>query len=391
MAVADVRTRLSQIAFKVESTPGTDSIAGTPAAGDYVTCDATIRFAQDSTPNPVETGAYDDLPPIPGALRGEITVNMLMAGSGAAGTAPEWGRLLRAARMIETVTGAAVGAPTAATAGSATTATAATPFSTTAQQYRGMPVLLAGNPAAGATDVIIDYTAGRVVTLANSYSPILSTSTTLQVPVNVLYSPTSDDSAESWLTVYAWTDEIRHRLVGVKATRLAIGLTNGRPASLSMTFAGSVVDRMQNVARPAGYVPVTRQPPIWRAGLSRLNRVPARVNSASFDGGLRTAWPENPEAIQAYDPPIITGASPRWSLDPFSDSTNTPLRAGAMDAQTSIPFAAVWGTTAGNRFAISCPSAIVQDVNMSDRNSLGVDQIVLVPDLPNLGMFLACF
>lgn len=397
MSTAYARRRVSQIALKVESTPGTDAIAGTPAAGDYVTCQADVRFTQDTTPNPVETGSYDDLAPIPGAVRAEIRLTMMIVGSGTAGTAPEWGKLLTAARMIETVTGSAVGVPTAATAGTATTVTAQTPFGTTAQSYRGMPVLLAGNPSAGAVDVITNYTTGRVMTLAGGsvgaagYSPVLSTSTTLQIPINVLYSPTSDESAEKWLTVYAWTDEIRHIITGCKATSLAFGLTDGRPASMSMTLTGQVVSKFQNVSRPSGYAPVTRTPPIWRAGMSRLNNSLAACLSAGFDAGLRGGYLENPEAAQGYDPAIITGAAPRITIDPFTHSTNSPLRSGAMDANTAVPFAAIWGSTAGNRFALSCPSAIILDMNAGVRNELSTDQIVLVPNTPDATIFLACF
>lgn len=397
MPANDVRTRLSQIAFRLETTPGVDAIAGTPAASDYVTCQADVRFVQDSVPNPVETGAYDDLPPIPGALRAEITVTVPIVGSGAAGTAPEWGRLLLAARMTETVTAAAVGAPTAATAGTATTVTAQTPFGTTAQQYRGMPILLAGNPAAGAVDVVLDYTTGRVITLAGGtagaagYNPVLSTATTLQIPPNVLYAPTSDDSVEKWLTCYAWTDDLRHVITGCKATRFAIGLADARPAVLTMTLTGMVQSWSQTVTRPSGYTPVTRQPPLWRAGMSRLANRLAACASANFDMGLRAPYLENPEALQGYDPATITGAAPRITIDPFSHSTNSPLRSGAMDAQTSLPFAAVWGVSAGNRFALSCPSAVIVDMQPGERNELGVDQIVLAPNVANAAFFLACF
>lgn len=391
MTTAYIRNRLSQIALKIESTIGTDSISGTPVAADYVTGSFSCRFIQDQTPNPVANGSYDDAVPIPGGLFAEVTMEIPMIGSGAAGTAPEWGRLLQTAGMIETVTAAAVGAPTAATAGTAFTATAQTPFGTTAQQYRGMPILLAGNPATGAQDVITDYTVGRVVTLANSYSPVLSASTTLQIPSNVLYSPTSDETLERTVTIYAWQDDLRHIITGARASRLAIALTDARPAMLMLTFVGQVVSRMQAVARPAGYVPITRTAPLWRAGMSRLNRVQAAVATANFDAGLRTARLENPEAAQGYDPAILTGRSGRVTLDPFSHSTHSPTRAGAMDANTPIPYAAIWGNTAGNRFALSTPSAIVLDLNPSERNEMGVDSIVLAPDLPNAAMFLACF
>jgi hypothetical protein len=220
---------------------------------------------------------------------------------------------------------------------------------------------------------------------------VLSASTTLQIPVNVLYGPTSDEASESWLTAYAWEDEFQTIITGCKASRLAIGLRNGAPAMLEMTLTGQVVSRLQNVARPAGYVAVTRSPPLWRAGASRLNRALANIGTANFDAGLRTAYPDNPEATQGYDPPLILGASPRFTIDPLSNSTNTPLRAGAMDANTPVPFVARWGSVAGNRFALSCPSAVIVDLQPQERNGLGVDAIALAPDLPNAGMFLACF
>ena len=260
-----------------------------------------------------------------------------------------------------------------------------------------MPVLLAGNPSAGAVDVIRDYTAGRVMTLcggssgATGYSPVLSTSTTLQIPINVLYSPTSDDSLEKWLTCYAWTDKLRHIVTGIKATAMSISLRDGQFAMLNMTFTGQVVSRNQAVARPSGYTPVTRTPPLWRAGMSRLNNTLAACAAAGWDMGLSASYLENPEATQGYDPAVTTAANPRITIDPFAHSTNSPLRSGAMDANTAWPFAAVWGSTAGNRFALCCPSGVILDMNNGDRAGLATDQITIAPDQINAGFFLACF
>ncbi|GGG51716.1 hypothetical protein GCM10010964_43610 [Caldovatus sediminis] len=385
-----IRKRLSMVAFRAETTQGTDAISGTPAPGDWVTCQAEIRFVQDQTPNPVVTGSYDDLPPIPGGLRAEIAVTLPVTGSGAAGTAPEWGKLLLACRMVETVTAAAVGAPTAATAGTATTVTAATPFGTTAQQYRGMPILLSGNPAAGSTDVVLDYTAGRVVTLAKSYSPALDTSTLLQIPINVLYRPTSDETQEKSLTCYAYEDGLRHKILGCKGS-WSVALAAGRHAMLTVRLTGMVAAMNEAVALPTNYTPLTRQPPRWAGGVAQLNRALAACATASWDMAVRTAYPENPEAGEGFDPPIITGAAPRITLDPFSHATNTPSRSGAFRAGTPMPFAAQWGSVAGNRFALSCPSAQVVDLQPQERSELGVDAIALAPDTPDATMFLACF
>jgi hypothetical protein len=383
-----IRTRLRQLAVKVETTKGTDAIAGTPAAGDWLTCGFSMRFPQDSTPQQWDSGAYEDAPSIPGGMRCEIIITRQLAGSGAAGTAPTWGKLLQACRMEE-VTQIAVGAPTAASAGSATTFTmAGAPFTNVLQAYRGMPVLLAGNPAAGATDVILDYTATRVATLAKSYSPILSTSTTVQIPLNVTYRPISDEATEKSLTLYAFVDGLRHIVVGCSGT-WSLGLRAGAPAVLTVRLTGIVVGYNEAVAFPGGYTPVTRQAPRWAGGISQLNRALARCASLNADMAVRTYYPENPEAAEGYDPPIITGAGPRLVIDPAANTTLTPTRTTAFRAGTSVPFAAAWGSVAGNRFALSCPSAQVVDLQPSERAELGVDAIVLMPDGPNASIFLS--
>lgn len=384
-----LRRALRRVAFRAEVTPGVDVIGGgTPNPADYVTCTAAIRFLQDTSANPGLTGAYEDLPPIPGGLRAEITLTVPLAGSGAPGTAPEWGKLLRACRMIETITGAAVGAPTAAASGTATTVTAAAPFAATAQLYRGMPLLITGTPVA--QDVVLDYTAGRVITLARTYSPVLNTSALLQVPVNVLYSPTSDETLEQYLTCYAYEDGLRHRIVGMKGS-WGVGMRAGAPAELMLMLTGIVVARDEASALPTNFVAVTRQPPRWAGGVAQLARANVSCQGMRADMNVRTYYPENPEATEGYDPVIITGAGPRITVDPFSHTTNSPTRSGAYRAGTPVPVAAMWGSVAGNRFALSCPSGQIIDLQESERGSLRVDSIVVQPDQADASLFLAQF
>lgn len=384
------RQRLARVAFREETTSGTDVIAGTPIASDYVTCQANFRFQQDTSNNPAENGAYDDLPPIPGGLRGQITVTLPIAGSGAPGTAPEWGKLLKACRMQEVITAAAIGVPTAATAGTATTATAAAPFVATAQAYRGMPVLLTGNPAAGAQDVVLDYTSGRVMTLGRTYSPVLSTATLLQVPIHVLYQPVSDRTIEKSFTCYAYVDGLRHRILGMKGS-WSIGMRSGAPATITITLTGIVAAYNEAVATPTGFVPVTRQGPRWAAGIAQLNRANMACATLNADMAVRTYYPENPEGTEGYDPPIITGAGPRVTIDPYSHTTNTPTRTGAFRAGTPLPFAAMWGSVAGNRFSLCGPSNQIIDLQPAERAELGVDAIAMQPDTGDASLFLACF
>jgi hypothetical protein len=386
-----IRARQRMIALKVESTKGTDSIAGSPASGDWVTCGFSLRFPQDATPQQWDNAAYEDAPMIPGGMRCEITITRQLAGSGAAGTAPTWGKLLQACRMEEVVQ-VAVGAPTAASAGSATTFTqSGAPFTNVGQTYRGMPVLLTGNPAAGATDIILDWTTTtRVGTLARTYSPVLDTSTLVQIPQNVLYKPTSDETVEKSLTAYVYIDGLRHRILGLSGT-WGIGLRAGAPAVLTARLVGIVAAYNEAVALPTNYTPITRQAPRWAGGIAQFNRALARCASLSFEMNARTYFPENPEAAEGYDAPIITSVGPRFNIDPASNTTHTPTRTTAFRSGTSVPFATTWGSVAGNRFALSCPSAQVVDLQPGERAELGVDTIVLQPDGPNASAFLSCW
>lgn len=387
-----IRTRLSAVAFKVETTRGVDAFGGTVVGADFVTCEAFFRILQDQTPNAVVTGALDDLPPIPGGLRAEVTVSLQMVGGGTPNAAPEWGKLLRACRMVEDVTGpaGAATAPTAATGGTASTITMQSPWQAGLQQYRGMPVLLTGNPAAAPPDVVLNYTTGRVATLARSYSPNLSSGTTAAIAQNVLYRPTSDETLMASLSCYGFVDGLRHRIVGLSGS-WAVGLRSGQPATLNFRFTGMVAGYKEAVALPTSYVPVTRQPPKWLAGMSQLDRTLAQCQSAGWDMGVRTAYIDNPEAAQGYDAPVITGATPRITLDPLMHTTHTPARATAYTAGTPVPYACIWGSTAGNRFALSTPSAQIVDLQDSERTEFGVDAIALQPDQPNATIFLACF
>ena len=385
-----IRTAQTRVAVKIESSIGTDAIAGSLSSSDFITATCRLTNRQGSIPNPTYTSSYNRAAPIPGSLMATIEISMMMIGSGAAGTAPEWGKLLQICRMEEVVTGSAVGSPTAAASGTTTTVTAASPFGTTAQAYRGMPLLLAGNPSAGAIDAVLDYTTGRAITLGRTYGSALSTSTTLQVPVNVLYRETSDETAEKAATIYVYRDGLRSRLVGCRGS-FRLDLPTGSPGVLTFTITGQVVDWDQAVSLPSGFTPLTRMAPVWKGGISQFNRASARVARLSFGAGVATGMPENPEATDAFDPPIITAAEPAWSIDPFSDTALSPTRFSAMRAGTALPLVAGWGAVAGNRFLASCPSAVVLSNDESERLGLRVDQINLAPDQPDAGFFLACY
>ena len=117
MTLSLIRMRNAAVAAKIETTPGTDVIAGSPVTADFIAADIEVDFDPVIVENPELTGTLDRAPGIVGGLRPRLRLRIPLRGSGAAGTAPDWGKLMRCCTYSETVQAAAVGVPTAATAG----------------------------------------------------------------------------------------------------------------------------------------------------------------------------------------------------------------------------------------------------------------------------------
>lgn len=97
------RIREAQIAAKVEAVPGT---AETLAAADLFLAQnvkLTPRFAD--TANEGLTGVLSKEPGVSGMRTAELSFDVLLKGSGVAGTAPEWRNAILAAGCSETVSG----------------------------------------------------------------------------------------------------------------------------------------------------------------------------------------------------------------------------------------------------------------------------------------------
>jgi hypothetical protein len=387
----NTRIRMSAVAVKTETTGGVDAFAGTPALTDFIGAELSFTLPQQTVEDPSLTGSFDRNAPIPTGIRPTITLRMPFRGSGQVATAPEWARLLQACRFEEVQQVAAVGAPTAATAGTVNTLTLAAPYAATAQAYRGMPVLLTGTPAGVRPSIVMDYTTGRVAKLAETYATALGTGTLAQVPANWLYRLTDDDALMRPVTIYGYRNGLRWRFVGCVGS-VALEMSSGQPGFITFSLRGQLLGAYEAVAMPVGWNSVLRpMPPPWLNGLSRLDGVLARCARFSWADGNTMYDPENPEAPQGFDAPIITGAANSVTLDPFSTTTNSPGRFGKFQVGSSVSYGAMLGATVGNRIAISNPSLRITAFSDANRGELGVDNLTLMPDVPGQGMFISVY
>ena len=94
MSTALIRMRNAAFAAKIETTQGTDAIAGTPASTDWLRGDVSVTMGQTNVDDPSLTGSLDSAASIVGGLRPTVRIRIPLRGSKAAGTAPEWGKRL---------------------------------------------------------------------------------------------------------------------------------------------------------------------------------------------------------------------------------------------------------------------------------------------------------
>jgi hypothetical protein len=386
-----VRMKFSAPAAKIETTIGTDAIAGSPAAGDWIGSDCEIDFDPQILELNEYTGSMDKAASIAGGLRPRIRLRMPLRGSGAAATAPEWGKLLRCCTYLETYTAAAVGAPTAAASGTTTTVTAAAPFAATADLYRGMPLLVTGDQTT--TTGILDYTVGRVITFGETRAA-LTTSSLLQIPINYRYSPTSDESNYKTATLYFYSDGWLQIFTGCSGT-WSLELTTGGIGYITFELRGQYVTpsatAMPSGAASAAVTRTAVAPPRFVSGKMQLNKQLAQVNTLSVAANVTTILPDDPESAEGYGPALSTDRAPGGSMNPYVDTTKNLAIMNAFRLGTSMNLMAQLGSTAGNRFIVMAPAARATGVKVSMRDGAAANDIQFQCDGADVGLFIAAF
>jgi len=388
MSMNLVRMKFAAVAAKIETVPGTDAIGGTPAAADWIASEMEVQFDPTIIELPELTGSLDKASSVVGGLKPRLRLRMPLRGSGTAGTAPDFGKLMRCSTFAELVTAAAIGAPTAATAGTTTTVTAATPFGTTAQQYRGMPLIVTGI-AAGTTG-IVDYTAARVITTGDTAGTAYTIGSLLQIPINVLYSPTSDESVYKTATIYFYADGLLWTFTGALGTP-SLELTTGGIGFVSFEMRAQFASKSAT-AVPAGAAAVLRPtPPRFVGGKCQLNKALAQVRTLTINAGVNVILPDDPESAEGYGAALPIERDVAGNLDPYMNTTNSVALFNAFRAGTPMSLMAIIGSTPGNRFVAIVPNAKAIGMDPGARDGLGQHGVSFQADGADSAFYLAQF
>lgn len=393
--MSTLRARNGAVLAKIESVEGVaETLSGSTDA--VLVENPTISFNPQQTQTNEVTGSLDNRGPIPGGLQATASFDVYLKGSGTAGTAPEWGKLLRALGWAEVITASALpGSAEAAAAGSTTTVTMGASFAATAQLYRGMPLNLGVNPAGGALSFISDYSpdgASKVATLTDLFSTPLDGTTTLQIPANVLYMPASNNIPT--LTLGLYFDGTLYTMAGCRGNQ-NMTLVAAGPGRFTFSFQGIFTGRTDAAVPAATYD--SPRPPIWTdpnndgSGRCLLDRSLAVVSQLTFDNGNTVAYPENPNASQGFDLATVSERSMTGTLDPQMELVATRNILDDLEAGTQNILHARYGTVAGNRVALTCPTVLFNNATPGNRQGILTEQIAFSAIGQDSGAFVCVY
>jgi hypothetical protein len=381
-----LRSRNQALLAKIEGSEGVDA-APVPASDAILIENLQVSYDPKVEQTNEHTGSLDSRGPIPGGMAVKLSFDVYLKGSGSAGVAPEWGVLMQACGWSETLTAAAVPvAAEAAAAGSAHSLTLGTGAAATAQLYRGMPLVLAGNPAAGETSYIADYTASRVAQLASEFSPALDTSTTYQIPANVLYRPVSTGIPS--LTFYAYRDGKLLKVIGSRGTG-SLQLNSGKAGRIKFQFTGMFLSQSDAPVPASTLVFDSTRPPIWKQGRALVARIRASMASLTLDFGNQMTNPDDPNADEGFNPAIITARTMTGSCDPLEELVGTRDAMSALRSGTSQIIHGSYGSATGNRIGVTIPAATHSNIQPGDRSGLLVEGLQFSCVGEDAGAFIA--
>ncbi len=361
-------SRRASVLFELEGSEGVDASPGPTTDSVLVEQPLRITFS----PNVIDTTevnpSLDPFDPIVGGMSATIEFDLYLKGSGVGGTAPEWGRMLKACGFSEAII-PAVASEAFAAGGTLTTAVLGTLASSTVQFYRGAPIIITG--AAAMTSMIYDYTAGKAAKLTDTATTAIIATSSYTIPASVVYSPASNSIQSA--TIWIYVDGVLYKFIGCRGT-CPLTLTSGGAARISFRFMGQLTTKTDAVLPTTNVYDATR-PPIWKGGSFTVNSVAAAGQTLSIDPGNNLVQCDNPNAAEAFDVAVITARQVRGNINPKEVLVATRDIMTSFRTQVKQPIQARFGTVAGNRVGITVPSALYLNQTPTDTNGYQVTDV----------------
>ncbi|MEG3167510.1 hypothetical protein U1737_04800 [Sphingomonas sp. LB3N6] len=277
-------------------------------------------------------------------------------------------------------------AAAAATAGTATSLTLPAGFPAVSRAVLGMILLLTGGAGAGAQPAVVEYTAGRVATLAETFAPALDATTLVSMPANWSYAQTSPSDTASRLTdqpsgtCYIFEDGRLMKFVGCRGTFTPDG-KSARPGYGTFNMTGIYAGRV-DAPIPANLVIAGHSAPmlVQGAGVSpaaSLNRKATTISTWSVDPGSQIENIDDPNTPYGFGSGQIVDRKKMLKIDPLA--TLVANRDTITDIGNGVQMPAVLrhGSQTGNRWALVMPVAQPVTLENGMRGKLRSDDVTL--------------
>ncbi len=390
--MADYRSRNQLILAEVEATPGTEQTP-TPASNAIrVRQNNSFQLNMESLDTDLVQGGLDESKPITGGGDTQVQLPTYLTGAGGSGgTAPDYGALLKASAMSETLVASAV--EDTAQAGAIGSITLHAGASATANYYRGMVISLIAGTGAGQTRVISAYNGTtKVASVYPDWDTAPDATTEFSIHACALYRSVSTDTKTLTLWKYmhrnnAAENSRRKRMKG-GAGSFQIGLQPRQLATLDFTFRGQLVAAPDDVAKPSDPTYAGADPVPFMAAQSFLGGAEIKFSEFSLDIGASVDLPDDPSAAFGYD--VAANITRRASgvIVPQMQLLSTRNAVADWFASTSQQLWLNWGPAAGKRISLYLPEVTYSSNEEADVRGFGAERCAFRSTAADAALFL---
>lgn len=324
-------------------------------------------------------GSLDGSAPIVGGGYYGFSEQVIMRGSGVAGTAPKWSPLMRAAAMALTLT--AVDVTGTAQAGAAGSITLEAGASAVDDVYIGMIIdLTAGTGAGDPPRVVYGYDGTTKIALVYpDFVTVPDVTTEYAVRASALYAPATADLETLTVNLYdnaiaSATNSLLRKVIGASNNATFAIPTRGLPR-MTFTQRGILPALPSNVAAPATPAAETLVPPVMINADVYLGGQEVKHGEVSFDLGLNIQQADDPGAAYGYDVAYPTSRKITGSINPQLVLLSERNAMSDFLGGTSQPLWIRWGDTAGNRFSMFAPSVRFTGNDAGDQSGYNIESL----------------
>jgi len=358
--MADFRTKNQTVTAKPEAVSGIEESPTVAANAIKVSSPQYSPNFDVLDTDDEATGSLDVGNPIVGGGNATINYDVTMRGSGAGGTAPEYGALLRGCGLSETVTAADVTGT--ATAGAASTVTLAAGASAVDDAYKGMVIEIDGGTGSGQSAVMTGYVgSSKVATVAAAWTTAPDATSTYTIPANALYRPAS--TGLETLTIFDYQhssasggQSLLRKLIGAAGT-MNLAIDTRGIGRMSFNFTGILPALPAQVAHPGSATYDNVQAEAFKNAEALMGGAVVKFGNFSLDLGGEISQADDPAATYGYDIAGLTKRKVTGSITPLLANLATRNNMSDFMNQNSKTIVTRWGSVAGKRVSLLVPTA----------------------------------